>query len=113
MGGMVVARPSTVQLGPLLTGRNSGASIMGMNTVKRIRADLGLSQSALGALIGVTQGSVSFYENGAVVPPEVAARLIKAARAKGLQLNFDHVYAQLLAGEAAGQEPQPENQHAA
>lgn len=75
-----------------------------MSTFKTIRTRLGLTQAALADAIGVSQGSVSFYENGQTVPPGVADRLIGAAAARGLTISFDHVYG------AAELPAQPEQQ---
>lgn len=63
-----------------------------MSTFRPIRRLLGMTQSALGEALGVTQGNVSFYEQGQTVPPAVAARLIEVAQSRGLRLSFDHVY---------------------
>lgn len=63
-----------------------------MNTFKPIRERLGMTQSAIGEALGVTQGNVSFYEKGQTIPPTVATRLIAVARERGLPLTFDHVY---------------------
>lgn len=64
-----------------------------MNSIKRIRDQLGLTQSALADGIGCTQGNVGHYEQGQTVPPDAAARLIAFAKSKGLNLSFDDVYA--------------------
>lgn len=65
-----------------------------MSNFKRIRTVLGLSQSALARLLGMTQGNVSFYELGRqTVPPDVAAKLINVAKARGHTLTFDDIYA--------------------
>jgi len=63
-----------------------------MSTFKQIRDRLQMTQAAIGAAIGVTQGNVSFYEKGQTVPPDVTRRLIELAKSKGLALTFDHVY---------------------
>ena len=54
-----------------------------------------MTQAALAAGIGVTQGNVSHYEHGQTVPPDVALRLIQFARSAGVSLTFDDVYARL------------------
>ncbi len=66
-----------------------------MNNVKHIRQILGLSQADLGKAIGVSQGNVSFYELGQEVPPKVARKLIDVAKAKGVDISFDDIYAPL------------------
>lgn len=55
---------------------------------------MGLSQAALGASIGVSQGNISHYEQERQeVPPDVARRLIAAAEERGVALTFDDIYA--------------------
>lgn len=63
-----------------------------MNAVKSIRDRLGVTQSALAAGIGQTQGNIGHYERGQTVPPDVAKRIIEFAEARGLAIGFDHVY---------------------
>lgn len=78
-----------------------------MSIFRSIRDRLRMTQAAIGAAIGVTQGNVSFYEKGQTIPPDVAAQLIELARANGLELTFDHVYgaAALPAPTTARAEP--------
>ena len=63
-----------------------------MKPIFRIRSELGLSQAAFAAGIGVTQGNVSHYEKGQTVPPNVAARVIEFAASRGKKITFDDVY---------------------
>lgn len=63
-----------------------------MNSIKNIRARLGVTQEAMAAGIGVTQGNVSNYERGQQVPPDVARRLIAYAHGLGHAITFDDVY---------------------
>lgn len=63
-----------------------------MSAIKAIRKHLGMTQAELAAGLGVSQGNVSFYERGQVMPPPVAARLIKLSAERGVSLSFDHVY---------------------
>ena len=66
-----------------------------MNNIIDIRKLIGISQAELGAAIGVSQGNVSHYEQGRQeVPPDVARRLISAAKERGLVLTFNDVYSQ-------------------
>ena len=66
-----------------------------MNNIYHIRAALGMSQAALGEALGVTPGNISHYEQGRQeVPPDVARRLISAAKERGLVLTFNDVYSQ-------------------
>lgn len=70
-----------------------------MSTIKFVRKRLGLTQAALAAGIGCTQGNVSHYEErGQTVPPAVAKRLIVFARSKGHEVTFTDIY-----GPADGQ----------
>ena len=63
-----------------------------MNNIRHIRQLLGLSQTAFGDAIGVSQGSVSFYELGQDVPPKVARKMIDAAAMAGISLSYDDIY---------------------
>lgn len=65
-----------------------------MSNFKRLRTQLGMTQAAIGAELGVTQANVSFYETiGQTVPPAVAGRLIELAKSRGLSITFDDIYA--------------------
>lgn len=76
-----------------MTLRNSGASIVSMNNILHIRQLIGISQAELGASIGVSQGNVSHYEQGRQeVPPDVARRIIAAAKDRGISLTFNDIY---------------------
>jgi putative transcriptional regulator len=67
---------------------------MSESNFKRIRLRLGLSQAAIAAELGVTQGNVSHYEVGRnTIPPDVAGRLISVAKKRGHVITFDDVYA--------------------
>lgn len=82
-----------------------------MNAIKSIRTRLGLSQTDLGAGIGVTQGNVYHYEvRGQTVPPDVAKKLIEFAATRGLVISYDHVYgaAELPPDDAPDQHPSAE-----
>lgn len=74
-----------------------------MNAVRTIRERLGVTQAALGAALGMTQGNVHFYEKGQTVPPDVAKALIAYARRCGLAISYEHIYdgAELPAPSAA------------
>lgn len=63
-----------------------------MTNFKAIRERLGLTQAAIGCELGVTQGNVSFYENGQTVPPSVARTLIEVAKRRGHVITYDDVY---------------------
>lgn len=76
-----------------------------MNPILHIRSRLGVTQSAVAAGIGVSQGNVSNYEHGQTMPPEVATRLIAYAKTLGHEITFNDVYGPALLG--AGQ-PQPQ-----
>ena len=84
-----------------MTWRNSRASISSMNNILPIRQLLGMSQVEFGVAIGVSQGNVSHYEQGRQeVPPDVARRLISAAKERGLVLTFNDVYSQPSTAQA-------------
>jgi putative transcriptional regulator len=82
-----------------------------MNPIARIRAQLGVTQSAMADALNVTQGNVSHYERGQGVPPEVAKRLIAYAQAMGHVVTFDDIYgaASQAVGHAGRQPPKPHN----
>ena len=42
--------------------------MLGMKNLKPIRKRLGLTQQALGQVIGCTQGNVGYYEHGQAMP---------------------------------------------
>lgn len=69
----------------------------GMSNIKVIRERLGLTQSALAAGIGCTQGNVGHYERGQAVPPDAAKRLIEYAKSLGYVITFNDVYMPELA----------------
>lgn len=53
-----------------------------------------MSQSALADCIGMTQGSITHYENARQdMPPRVAKKIIAAAATKGVTITFDDLYA--------------------
>lgn len=64
-----------------------------MNSIRHIRERLQLTQAALAAALGVTQGNVSHYERGQGVPQAVARKLIEVASDRGVQVTFDDIYA--------------------
>lgn len=63
-----------------------------MNTIKTLRARLGVTQDVMAAGIGVSQGNVSNYERGQRMPPDVAKRLIAFAATLGHTVSYDDVY---------------------
>lgn len=71
-----------------------------MTSIRDIRKRLALTQAQMAALLGCSQGNVSFYEHGQVMPPEIAKRLIRAAAGLGVALSYDDIY-----GSAFGNEP--------
>jgi putative transcriptional regulator len=82
-----------------------------MNPIARIRAQLGVTQSAMADALNVTQGNVSHYERGQGVPPEVAKRLIAYAQTMGHVVTFDDIYgaASQVDGHAGRQPPKSHN----
>lgn len=63
-----------------------------MSNFKSIRARLGVTQAALAAGMGCTQGNVSFYEKGQTILPDAAKRLIDYAATLGHSLSFNDIY---------------------
>lgn len=70
-----------------------------MSRVKEIRALLGVTQAELAVGIECAQGNVSHYENGQVLLPDRAMKLIEYAASRNLTLTLDQIY---------GREPLPE-----
>ena len=68
-----------------------------MNTIKSIRERLGVTQTALAAGMGCTQGNVGHYERGQTVPPDAAKRLIDYAGSLGVVISFNDIYMPELA----------------
>ncbi|HVL52488.1 MAG TPA: helix-turn-helix transcriptional regulator [Actinomycetota bacterium] len=66
-------------------------------TVRARREELGLGQGALAERVGVTQQTISRWENGEVVPPP--KRLAKLAAALGLDTRKLLAYAGYLGAE--------------
>ena len=63
------------------------------NNLKSIREQLGLSQAEFGELLGVSQGNVSHCEQQKQeVSPDMARRVIAAAKEKGVEVTFDDIY---------------------
>ena len=63
-----------------------------MSNFKSIRDRLGVTQLALAAGMGCTQGNVSFYEKGQTIPPDAAKRLIEFAASLGQAITFNDIY---------------------
>ena len=63
-----------------------------MNPISYIRSVLGVTQSAMAEGIKVSQGSISHYEGGKKLPPDVAERLISYAASLGHTITFNDVY---------------------
>ncbi|MBN3145336.1 MULTISPECIES: helix-turn-helix transcriptional regulator [Pectobacterium] len=63
------------------------------NNIKSVRERLGLSQSALAAEIGVSQGNISHYEcQRQSVPQDVSNRIIDVAKKRGIEISFNDIY---------------------
>lgn len=66
---------------------------MKTNNLKSIREQLGLSQVEFASAILVSQGNISHYEcQRQEVPPDVARRVICAAKERGIDISFDDIY---------------------
>lgn len=63
-----------------------------MRPLQIIRSRLGVTQGQLAERVGVTQPSISYYERGATIPPDVACRIADLAIERGLNIGLDHVY---------------------
>ncbi len=57
-----------------------------------IRTLLCMTQQEMAEVLGCVQSNVSFLDRGQTITPEVAEKLIAAARAMGVHLTFDQVY---------------------
>ena len=66
-----------------------------MNSISRIRARLGVTQSALATVLNVTQGNVSNYEHGQNMPPDVAKRLVRFAAKRKVRVTLDEIYSHI------------------
>ena len=76
----------------MLTYNTSGTHNQRMNTIKSIRERLGVTQTALAAGMGCTQGNVGHYERGQTMPPDAAKRLIEYADSLGHPITFNDIY---------------------
>lgn len=64
-----------------------------MNHIKRYRTEAGINQESLAEKIGMTQGGLSHFENGARKADLVMARKIVAAlNEAGVQCSLDDVF---------------------
>jgi putative transcriptional regulator len=79
-----------------------------MNRISSIRAQLGVTQTAMADALHVTQGNISHYERGQGVPPEVAKRLIAFALTLGHEVSFDDIYGPPLASGNRGASAVPD-----
>jgi putative transcriptional regulator len=63
------------------------------NNLKLIRERLCLSQAALAAEIGVSQGNISHCEKQTQeVSPDMARKVVALARERGFDVTFDDIY---------------------
>jgi putative transcriptional regulator len=76
-----------------------------MSNIKSIRDRLGVTQTDLARALGKTQGNVSFYERGQMIPPDSAQKLIEFAATRGHHLTFNDIYASEVTGAEAGLAP--------
>jgi transcriptional regulator with XRE-family HTH domain len=60
---------------------------------RRIRDQLGVSQTAIAKALQMTQSNVWMYENrGQSIPPDVAKALIAYAKTLGHKLTYNNIY---------------------
>jgi putative transcriptional regulator len=60
---------------------------------KRIRSQLGKTQTEMAQALGMTQSNVWMYENrGQAIPPEVAKKLIAYAKSLKHKLTYNNIY---------------------
>ncbi len=66
-----------------------------MNMIHEIRKTAGMSQSALAALLGVTQPTISQYERGVTRPAiDHALSLVALAKRHGKRIRLEDLYRQ-------------------
>ncbi|UTZ27713.1 helix-turn-helix transcriptional regulator [Vibrio campbellii] len=64
-----------------------------MSNIKQIRMSLGISQDALAAEIGVTQGAIAHFEAGKRTPNiNMCWKIVKALNQLGAKCTFDDVF---------------------
>lgn len=65
-----------------------------MNTIMKIREELGLKRSELAKEIGLTSRTAIYnYEIGIrVMPVKTAKKLIKLAKRHGIEIDLDYIY---------------------
>ena len=79
-----------------------------MSNLKSIRMALQLTQSELGDVFGQTKSNISQMETGNLdLSVANARKLIEFAKTRGMEINFDAIYA---APVGADHTPQPEPQ---
>lgn len=78
-----------------------------MNTFREIREQLGQTQSELAKSLGQSQGNISNYEHGQMVPPDVAGRLIEHAKAHGHRIDFNEVYKEIIPPQRKANKKKP------
>ncbi|WP_270944367.1 helix-turn-helix transcriptional regulator [Vibrio parahaemolyticus] len=64
-----------------------------MSNIKQIRMSLGISQDALAAEIGVTQGAIAHFEAGKRTPNiNMCWKIVEALNHLGAQCSFENVF---------------------
>lgn len=66
-----------------------------MNTIARLRRDLGMSQQQLGKALSVTRTAVTNYESGRRPQIDVALRLVALANAHGHAVTLEEIYSEV------------------
>ena len=84
-----------------------------MSNLKQIRLSMGMTQTELAQVFGQTKGNISHYESGNQdLPVSVARQLIDYARTRGINLDFDAIYADPVGADNTPS-PESENKEAA
>lgn len=94
-----------------MTLKPAALILAGMHAIKAIRERLSLTQHALAAGIGCTQGNVANYERGQTLPPAMARKLIDFCASLGMAITFDHVYGDSPLPDAPAALPAAEVSH--
>jgi len=65
-----------------------------------------MTQTELAQVFGQTKGNISHYESGQDLPPGKARELIDYAKTRGLEIDFDDIYAAPVGADATPSQPE-------